>query len=84
VSDDNLYALSAEPDLRAKTYTTCIVGGVWYHTKAREANRKTQNSGIMTTGSHIDIQDIEFYGSLKDIELQYNSGLDRDQTVVLF
>jgi hypothetical protein len=85
VSDDNLYALLAEPDWRTKTYTTCIVGGVWYHTKAREANRKTQNSGIMTTGSHKDIVEIEFYGSLRDIiELRYNSGLARHRTVVLF
>jgi hypothetical protein len=85
VSDDNLYALSTELDRRAKTYTTCIVGGVWYHTKAREANRKTQNNGIMTSGSHKDIAEIEFCGSLRDIiELRYNSGLDRDRTVVLF
>jgi hypothetical protein len=40
------------------------VGGVRYHTKAQEANRKTQNSGIMTTKSHKDIEEIEFYGSV--------------------
>jgi hypothetical protein len=63
----------------------CIVGGVRYHIKAREANRKTQNSGIMTIGSHKDITEIEFYGSLRDIiEMRYNSGLDRDRTIVLF
>jgi hypothetical protein len=85
VSDDNLYALSTEPDWQAKTCTTCIIGSVRYHTKAREANRKTQDSGIMTTGSHKDIEKIEFYGSLRDIiELRYNSGLKRDPTVVLF
>jgi hypothetical protein len=85
VSDNNIYALSVEPDRQAKTYTTCIVGGVRYHTKAREANRKTQNSGIMTIGAHKDIAEIEFYCSLRDIiELWYKSGLDRDQTVVLF
>jgi hypothetical protein len=79
VSNDNIYALLAEPDQRAKTYTACIVGGVRYHTKAREANRKTENSGIMTTGSHKDIAEIEFYGSLRNIiGLRYNSGLGRD------
>jgi hypothetical protein len=58
---------------------------VRYHTKAQEANRKTKNSGIMTTESHKDIEEIEFYVSLRDIiELRYNSGLDRDRTVVLF
>jgi hypothetical protein len=67
MSDENLYALSAEPDLRVKTYTTCIVGDVRYHTKAREANRKTQNSGFVPIGSHKDIKEIEFYGSLRDI-----------------
>jgi hypothetical protein len=85
VSDDNLYALSPELDRRAKTYIACIVGGVWYHTKARVENWKTQNSGILTTGSHKDIKEIEFYGSPRDIiELRHNSGLDRDRTVALF
>jgi hypothetical protein len=46
---------------------------------------KTQNSGIMTIGSHKDIEKIEFYGSLRDIiELRYNSRLEKDQTVILF
>jgi hypothetical protein len=76
VSGSNLYALPIEPYRRAKTYTTSTVGCVQYHTKARETNRKTQNRGIMTTGSHKDIAKIEFYGSLRDIiELWYNSGL---------
>jgi hypothetical protein len=39
----------------------------------------------MTTWSHKDIVEIEFYGSLRDIiELWYNSGLDKDRTIVLF
>jgi hypothetical protein len=39
----------------------------------------------MTTRSHKDIKEIEFYGSLRDIiEMWYNSRLDRDRTVVLF
>jgi hypothetical protein len=84
VSDNNLYALSSKLDREAKTYTTCIIGGVRHHTKAQEADRKTQNSGIMTTGSQY-IAKIEFYGSPRDIiELRYNSGLDGDRTVVLF
>jgi hypothetical protein len=76
VSDNNRYALSSELDRQAKTHTACIIGCVWHHTKAQEANRKTQNSGIMTTGSHKYIAKIEFYGSLRDIiELWYNSRL---------
>ena len=44
----------------------------------------TQNSGVMTEGSH-DGNDIDFYGVLKEvIELQYNSNLQVRRTVVLF
>jgi hypothetical protein len=54
--------------------------------KASEANKKTQNSGIMTTRTHQN-NDIEFYGSLSYIlDLRYNSSRrrGRDRTVVLF
>lgn len=83
VSDD-LFALACLPDKRVRVYSACIVGGVRYHTVDREKNRKTQNSGILTEGTH-DGDDIEFYGQLRRIiSLQYNSSGGVDRSVVLF
>jgi hypothetical protein len=49
------------------------VNGVRYNTVAREKYLQTQNSGIVTDGSHGD-RDIDFYGVLNEIiELKYNS-----------
>src|SRR6266498_3561849 len=83
ISDD-LFALSCEPDLRVRIFSACLVDGVRYHTVDREKNRRTQNSGVMSDGSHGD-ENIEFYGCLKEIiELRYNSDTSACQTVVLF
>jgi hypothetical protein len=50
----------------------------------REKFLLTQNSGVMTEGSH-NGKDIDFYGVLKEvIELEYNSNLQVRRTVVLF
>jgi len=50
----------------------------------REKFLQTQNSGVMTPGSHNGM-DIDFYGVLKEvIELEYNSNLQVRRTVVLF
>ena len=82
--DDELFALSCEPDLRVRIYSACLVNGVRLHTVEREKNRRTQNSGVMTDGTH-DNQDIDFYGSLKEIiELRYNADSGGHRTVVLF
>jgi hypothetical protein len=83
ISDD-LFALSCEPRLRVRIFSACLVNGVRFHTAEREKNRRTQNSGIMVEGTH-DNQDVDFYGSLKEIiELRYNSDSDGHRTVVLF
>jgi hypothetical protein len=83
VSDD-LYALSCQPDLRIRIFSACIVGGVRFHTIEREKNRRTQNSGVMTGGTH-NGEDIEFYGCLKEIiQLQYNADSSGHRSVVLF
>ena len=60
VSDD-LFALACLPDKRVRVYLVCIDDGVRYHTVDREEKRKTQNSGIVTEGSH-DREIIDFYG----------------------
>lgn len=83
VSDD-LYALSCQPNLRARIFSACIVDGVRYHTLDREEYRKTQNSGVMVEGTH-NGQYIDFYGRLKEIiEMTYNSDSRVKRTVVLF
>ncbi|XP_066379444.1 uncharacterized protein [Miscanthus floridulus] len=81
---EGLWALSCGPDLRVKTCAACKVNGVRYSTVDRENFLLTQNSGVMTEGSH-DGNNIDFYGVLKEvIELQYNSNLQVRRTVVLF
>ena len=83
VSDD-LFALACLPDKRVRVYSACIADGVRYHTVDREEKRKTQNSGIVTEGSH-DGEIIDFYGQLRSIvELQYNSSGGIHRSVVLF
>ncbi|XP_066320623.1 uncharacterized protein [Miscanthus floridulus] len=62
---EGLWALSCGPDLRVKTCASCIVNGVRYSTVDREKFFLTQNSGVMTEGSH-DGNDIDFYGVLKE------------------
>ena len=84
VINDELFALSCEPDLRVRIYSACLVNGVRFHTVDREKNRRTQNSGIMAEGTHGN-HDIDFYGSLKEIiELRYNADSGGNRTVVLF
>ncbi|XP_072150079.1 uncharacterized protein [Setaria viridis] len=46
ISED-LYVLSDLPYKRGRKYSAYLIGGVRYHTHAREENRKMQNSGIM-------------------------------------
>ncbi|XP_066338417.1 uncharacterized protein [Miscanthus floridulus] len=81
---EGLWALSCGLDLRVKTCAACKVNGVRYSTVDRENFILTQNSGVMTEGSH-EGNNIYFYGVLKEvIELQYNSNLQVRRTVVLF
>ena len=60
VSDD-LFALACLRDKRVRVYSACITDGVRYHTVDREEKRNTQNSGIVTEGSH-DREIIDYYG----------------------
>ena len=61
-----LYALACGPDVEVKKYDTCIVNGVWFHTKDRDSRRKTQNNGLMVERNHGDSV-IDFYGFVTDI-----------------
>ena len=78
---DELYALSCEPDLRVRMSCLMVFDSTQLSVKK---NRRTQNSGIMTEGTH-NGENLEFYGCLKEIiELRYNSGATDRRTVVIF
>jgi len=81
---DGLYTLSCFPDLRVGFWSACIVNGVRYNTVHHEKYLQTQNSGVMTPGTHGDAE-IDFYGVLNEIiELQYNATAPATRSVVLF
>ena len=57
---DELYALTCSPGFRMRTYSACIVNGVRFHTKDREAHCQIQNSGLVVEGEH-DGEIIDFF-----------------------
>ncbi|XP_059650294.1 uncharacterized protein LOC132296065 [Cornus florida] len=68
--NDDTFSLACGPERRVKRYSGCIVNGSRFHTKDREQNRKTQNSGIS-----VKCEGVEYYGVLTDvIELKYILG----------
>jgi hypothetical protein len=79
--DEDIFSLAVGADFRVMKYKSCIVNGVRFNTIDRDANKKTQNSGVMSLGTH-NSEVIEFYGNLKEIiQLDYNGD---DRSVVLF
>lgn len=79
----DLFALGCSPDYRVKRYTACIVNGVRFSTIGRDANKKTQNSGIMLPGAvnPKNTEQSDYFGTLKEIiSLQYHD----NRSVVLF
>jgi len=66
-----LYALSMGVDINASTYTACIVNGVRFMVLSRDAQRTTQNSGVLVEGEN----DQKYYGQIEEIiELSYPRG----------
>ena len=47
-------------------WSACIVNGVRYNTVHHEKYLQTQNSGVITPGTHGDAE-IDFYGVLNEI-----------------
>lgn len=80
-ADDDLFSLACGRDFRVRKYSSCIVNGVRFNTSDRDKHRKTQNSGVMTQGTH-NGQEIDFFGTLRDI-IQLEHNLD-ERSVVLF
>ncbi|KAL3839153.1 hypothetical protein ACJIZ3_023744 [Penstemon smallii] len=74
LASEELISLANGPDSRVKFYSGCNVNGFRFHTKDRESNKKTQNSGVVVEGEH-NKKMIDFYGVLKDIiEVDYLRG----------
>ena len=79
----DLFALGCSPDYRVTRYTACIVNGVRFSTTSRDANKKTQNSGIMLpgAGNPTNNDHSDYFGTLKEIIcLQYHD----NRSVVIF
>lgn len=67
--------------ISVKKYSSCIVNGVRFNTLASDKNKRTQNSGIMSQGTHKN-RVIDFYGSLQEIiQLEYNGD---GRSIILF
>lgn len=83
--DDDLFALACGPDMRVRSYSTCVVNGVRYNTVERDKNKKTQNSSLTYTGAYKN-EIIDYYGTSKEIiELQYtNKDDDTKRSIVVF
>ena len=70
---DELHDLACGLDRRINHYTSCIIGGMRFHTKELEMQRQIQNSGIATT-EYKGEEEIDYYGVPIDIiELKYGS-----------
>ncbi|KAF5465237.1 hypothetical protein F2P56_015262 [Juglans regia] len=67
----DLYALVCGPEPKVASYAACIINGKRFHTKQRELQRHTQNSGVLVTGDE-STNNVDFYGVINDIvELRY-------------
>ena len=49
---NELYALACGPDLRVRSYSSCGVNGVQYHTFDCDNRLTTQNNGIVVVREH--------------------------------
>ncbi|KAJ9547255.1 hypothetical protein OSB04_019798 [Centaurea solstitialis] len=68
---EELSALSMGARANASTYTACIVNGVRFMVLSRDAQRTTQNSGVLVEGESGE----KYYGQLEEIiELHYPCG----------
>ncbi|KAK9074167.1 hypothetical protein SSX86_006764 [Deinandra increscens subsp. villosa] len=66
-----LYALSMGAQINVYTYTACIVNGVRFMVLGRDAQRTTQNSGVLVEEENGD----KYYGQVEEIiELRYPEG----------
>ncbi|XP_021320368.1 uncharacterized protein LOC8072978 isoform X2 [Sorghum bicolor] len=85
VVDDDLLALACGPDIRVRSYSTCVVNGVRFNTAERDKNKTTQNSRLTCTGAYRN-GIIDYYGTPKEIiEFLYTDKDDgTKRSVVVF
>ena len=63
---DELYDLACDFDQRVNHYASYIIGGMRFHTRELEMQRRIQNSGIAII-EYEGEEEIEYYGVLIDI-----------------
>uniref|UniRef100_A0A803N4Z9 DUF4216 domain-containing protein n=1 Tax=Chenopodium quinoa TaxID=63459 RepID=A0A803N4Z9_CHEQI len=82
---EELFCLARGPMKRVVTYDGYIINGFRFHTKKRQRNRKTQNSGVVVKGDE-ESGEKNFYGILEEvIVLEYGALKNRTSPkVILF
>uniref|UniRef100_A0A803NAG7 DUF4216 domain-containing protein n=1 Tax=Chenopodium quinoa TaxID=63459 RepID=A0A803NAG7_CHEQI len=82
---EELFCLERGPMKRVVSYDGYIINGFRFHTKKRQRNRKTQNSGVVVRGDE-ESGEKNFYGILEEvIVLEYGALKNRTSPkVVLF
>ena len=79
--ESEIRILSRGPLHSVNRYIGCMVNGYRFHTRSREENRKTQNSGVVVQGDHEE-NIIDFYGILREVlEVEY---LGENKRVLVF
>ena len=69
--ESEIRILSRGPLHSVNRYSGCMVNGYRFHTRSREENRKTQNSGVVVQGDYGE-NIIDFYGILQEVlEVEY-------------
>lgn len=63
---NEIYSLAVGPDPRAVRYSGCVINAIRFHTRDREVNLRTQNSGVVVKGEH-QSDAADFYGVLTDV-----------------
>ena len=63
---DELYALSYGPDARANSYSAYAVNGVNFLVKLHDDRCQTQNSRVVSAGTHQGIED-DYYRYLEEV-----------------
>ena len=61
-----MYALSQEPDHRARVFNRCFINGFLFRTGDIEKNLTTQNSGVVVKGD-VSAGNMDWYGVIKKI-----------------
>ncbi|KAG6538579.1 hypothetical protein ZIOFF_003703 [Zingiber officinale] len=68
------------PDVEVQLYDACIVNGIQYHTRSRDARRTTQNSGVVQKVQHREIYEVTEVDEVsEDIEFRNNFNIETNQ-----